>query len=68
MKQKKLIEWRYKLGLSQQDMAKVLAISAGAYSLKESGKRGFNQKEMSTIFNKLKRIEPNLNMQDIFLI
>ena len=52
MKQTKLIELRNQFGLTQ----------------KETGKRGFNQKEMSLIFTIFKAHDPHLNMQDIFLI
>ena len=58
MKQTKLIELRNQFGLTQQDIVKVLGISEGAYS----------QKEMSLIFTIFKEHDPNLNMQDIFLI
>ena len=68
MKQTKLIELRNQFGLTQQDIVKVLGISEGAYSQKETGKRGFNQKEMSLIFTIFKAHDPHLNMQDIFLV
>ena len=68
MKQTKLIELRNQFGLTQQDIVKVLGISEGAYSQKETGKIGFNQKEMSLIFTIFKAHDPHLNMQDIFLI
>lgn len=68
MKQNKLIIARYKLGFNQQDMANLLGITKSAYSLKENGKRGFTQKELSVIFTRLKSIDPALNMEDIFLL
>ena len=68
MKQTKLIELRNQFGLTQQDIVKVLGISEGAYSQKETGKRGFNQKEMSLIFTIFKAHDPHLNMQDIFFL
>ena len=58
MKQEKLIKLRHALGFSQQELANVLGITKGAYSLKENGRRNFNQ------FNE---VNTSLNMQDIFL-
>ena len=67
MKQHKLIELRRALGFSQQEIADMLGITKGAYSLKENGKRNFNQQEIGIIFTKFSHLKTNLNMQDIFL-
>jgi transcriptional regulator with XRE-family HTH domain len=67
MKQEKLIKLRHALGFSQQEMADMLGITKGAYSLKENGKRNFNQQEIGIIFTKFSHLKTSLNMQDIFL-
>lgn len=67
MKQDKLIKLRHALGFSQQEMADMLGITKGAYSLKENGKRNFNQQEIGIIFTKFSHLKTSLNMQDIFL-
>jgi transcriptional regulator with XRE-family HTH domain len=67
MKQEKLIKLRHALGFSQQEMADMLCITKGAYSLKENGKRNFNQQEIGIIFTKFSHLKTSLNMQDIFL-
>ena len=67
MKQEKLIKLRHALGFSQQKMADMLGITKGAYSLKENGKRNFNQQEIGIIFTKFSHLKTSLNMQDIFL-
>lgn len=68
MKQDKLIKLRHALGFSQQEIADILGITKGAYSLKENGKRNFNQQEIGMIFTKFNEVDTNLNMQDIFLL
>ena len=68
MKQDKLIKLRHALGFSQQELADMLGITKGAYSLKENGKRNFNQQEIGMIFAKFNEVGTNLNMQDIFLL
>ena len=67
MKQEKFIKLRHALGFSQQEMADMLGITKGAYSLKENGKRNFNQQEIGIIFTKFSHLKTSLNMQDIFL-
>lgn len=67
MKQEKLIKLRHALGFSQQELADVLGITKGAYSLKENGRRNFNQREIGFIFTKFNEVDTSLNMQDIFL-
>lgn len=67
MKQEKLIKLRHALGFNQQEMADMLGITKGAYSLKENGKRNFNQQEIGIIFTKFSHLKTSLNMQDIFL-
>lgn len=67
MKQEKLIKLRHALGFSQQELADVLGITKGAYSLKENGRRNFNQREIGLIFTKFNEVDTSLNMQDIFL-
>ena len=67
MKNSKLIKLRHRLGLNQQDIAKLLGITPQAYSLKESGKRSFKQNEMGAIYRKFSSIDSSITLQDIFL-
>lgn len=68
MKNEKLINLRYKYGLTQKDIATKLNITKGSYSQKENGRRKFNTFEMGTIFSIFRELDPKLNMQDIFLL
>lgn len=57
---------RVQLGYTQEEVANMIGVTKGAYSLKENGHRGFNQNELLTIYKNFKLRRKNLNMQDFF--
>lgn len=69
-KNKKLIGYRKMAGFSQEDMALFIDVNQTTYSKKETGKAEFTEKEMATIYEKLKMAleptHPDLKITDIF--
>ena len=63
----KLLLLRRKYKLTQEEIANQLGITAPAYSMKESGKQNFTAEQISKLFKYFQKLEPQLNMQDIFL-
>lgn len=51
---------------SQREMAKLLGISLGAYRNKESGAVEFKQSEMKIFYSIIKKVVPNITIEDIF--
>ena len=66
MRNIKIQNLRVQLGYTQEEIAKAIGITKGAYSLKENGHRGFNQNELLIIYKQFKLRKKNLNMQDSF--
>lgn len=63
---KKLVAYRKMLDMTQQDMAEKIGISLTTYNRKETGKIEFNQKEMVSITDIIKKGIPNITMDEIF--
>lgn len=53
-------------GITQKEIASVIGVTPTTYSYKENGKTYFNQREMITITNELKKHNPVITMDDIF--
>ena len=66
MRNIKIQNLRVQLGYTQEEIAKAIGITKGAYSLKENGHRRFNQNELLIIYKQFKLRKKNLNMQDFF--
>jgi DNA-binding XRE family transcriptional regulator len=64
----KIKGYRVMAGYSQKDMASLINIGTVSYSLKETGKRQFNQVELEKIFKVLKEKLPNLEFENLFTI
>ncbi len=62
MVQKKLIAWRRYYGITQKEMAELLAVDVRTYINKESGVTQFKANEMFLIAKKLQK-----EISDIFL-
>lgn len=63
---KKLVAYRKMLDITQLEMAQKLGVSLTTYNHKETGKKGFNQKEMVSITDIIKLKVPNITMDEIF--
>lgn len=55
-------------GYTQEDIAKLLGISAAMYNYCENGKRIFAAESEEKIFNTLKKKIPSLTMEELFPI
>lgn len=61
-----LLKYRKQLNLTQNDLAKLLRISANSYGKKENGVLEFKEKEMVTILKTLKNKRINTNLDELF--
>lgn len=62
----KVAGYRVMLGLKQSEIASQMNISRQAYSQKENGKIPFKDSEKIFLKNKLKILQPNITIDEIF--
>lgn len=55
-------------GLTQREMAKELNISEGTYRNKEKGISFFKQNEIDKFYKLVKKVNPEITVEDIFFI
>lgn len=68
MLNRKLASVRKLYGFNQGAIAKVIGVTVTTFSAKETGKVSFTQKEMVTITNFFKELDPKITMDDIFFV
>lgn len=62
----KVAGYRTMLGLTQKDLSLKLGITTENYSLKERGKRRFNDNEKMILVDLFKIIDPSLTIDNLF--
>ncbi|MDK7187508.1 helix-turn-helix transcriptional regulator [Facklamia hominis] len=62
----KVAGYRTMLGLTQKDLSLKLGITTENYSLKERGKRRFNDNEKMILVDLFKIIDPSLTIDKLF--
>ena len=68
MLNRKLASVRKLYGLNQNVLAELINVVVATFSAKETGRIPFTQKEMVTITNYFKKLDPKITMDDIFFV
>lgn len=63
----KIAGYRTMLGKTQKEMANLLGIGEVSYRNKEKGKVDFKESEILSFYLELKKVIPNISLEDIFL-
>lgn len=62
----KLVIYRDRLGLTQEQMAELLGIGQGTYNRKEKGKSQFTQPEINEVMKIVRQSFPDATVDEIF--